>query len=100
MIFSVSESRKVQIYSDVIFVITNRFTMGRPAASEVNKNLAVAIALTVTRKTINTHDTIARCGKCSIFTLFKLLSPGIIRENNSGPRDGISEVEFNKALQV
>jgi hypothetical protein len=74
--------------------------MGRPAASEENRKLAVAMALTVTRRSISSHDTIARCGKCSIFALFKLLSPGNVRDSNSGPRDGISEVEFNKALQV
>jgi hypothetical protein len=74
--------------------------MGRPAASEANKNLAVAIALTVTRDTTSKHDTVARGGICSIYALFKLLRPGAVRENSLGPRDGISEVEFNKALQV
>jgi hypothetical protein len=54
----------------------------------------------LTRQTDNPSDTIARCGKCSIFALLTILSPSIIRENNSGPRDGISEVELNKALQV
>ncbi len=74
--------------------------MGRPAASTVNKKFAVSIALMVTRQTDNANDTIARSGQCSIFALLKILSPTIIRENNEGPRDGISEIEFNKALQV
>ena len=74
--------------------------MGRPAVSPANKKIAVSIALMVTRKTDNPSDTIARSGKCSIFTLLKILSPSIIRENKEGPRDGITEIEFNKALQV
>jgi hypothetical protein len=74
--------------------------MGRPAASEVNKNLAVEMALIVTRISISSNDMIARSGKCSVYALFKTLCPGIVRESNFGPRDGISEVEFNKALQV
>ncbi len=77
--------------------------MGRPAASKENKKLAVAIAVMVTRKTDQTgspDDTIARSGKCSIYALLNLLIPNIIRSTDSGIRDGISEVEFNKALQV
>ena len=74
--------------------------MGRPAASPENKKLAVSIALMLTRQTDSSGDTIARCGKCSIFALLKILIPTIIRENEAGPRDGISEIEFNKALQV
>jgi hypothetical protein len=74
--------------------------MGRPAASPENKKLSVAIAFLLTRQTDNSSDTIARCGKCSIFAVLKILCPTIIRENNTGPRDGISEIEFNKALQV
>jgi hypothetical protein len=84
-----------------IYCFTIEFPhMGRPAVSTANKRLAVSIALMLTRQTDNPSDTIARCGKCSIFALLKVLSPTIIRENNSGPRDGISEVELNKALQV
>jgi hypothetical protein len=54
----------------------------------------------VTRKTDNPSNTVARSGKCSIYALLKVLCPSIIRNNNSGLRDGISEVEFNKVLQV
>ncbi len=74
--------------------------MGRPAASEANKQLAVAIAAMVTRKTGSHSDTIARSGNCSIYALLKVLIPTIIRSTDSRLRDGISEVEFNKALQV
>ncbi len=74
--------------------------MGRPAASEANKNFAVAVAHLVTQRTDDPSDTIARCGKCSIFALLKIFSPAIVRDQDTGPRDGISEVELNKALQV
>ncbi len=74
--------------------------MGRPAASPANKKLAVSIALMVTRQTDKSSDTIARGGMCSIFELLKSVSPTITRQNNEGPRDGITEIELNKALQV
>ncbi len=74
--------------------------MGRPAASKANKIFAVALAHLLTHHTDNPSDTIARCGKCSVFALLKLISPAIVRDNDTGPRDGISEVELNKALQV
>ncbi len=74
--------------------------MGRPAASEANKQFAVALAHMVTHRTDNPSDTIARCGKCSVFALLKMFCPGVVRDCNTSPRDGISEVELNKALQV
>ena len=74
--------------------------MGRPAASGENKQFAVALAHLVTHRTDNPSDTIARRGKCSIFALLKIFYPSIVRDNDKGPRDGISEVELNKALQV
>ncbi len=74
--------------------------MGRPAASAANRQFAVEFARLVTRRTDCHTSTIARCGVCSIYCLLKMVRPSIIRDANKGPREGISEVEFNKALQV
>ena len=74
--------------------------MGRPAASEENKVIAVAFARIVTIHTTNADDIVARCGSCSIYALLKHACPAIVRDERNGPRDGITEVEFNKALQV
>ena len=74
--------------------------MGRPAASKANRRFAVDFAHLVTRRTDVLGSTIARCGKCSIYSLLKSASPAVVRDANTGPRDGISEVEFNKELQV
>ena len=74
--------------------------MGRPAASEANRGLAVRFANLLTRRTDNPYSTIARCGPCSIYGLLKSAIPTVVRDTNAGPRDGISEVEFNKVLQV
>jgi hypothetical protein len=74
--------------------------MGRPTASVRNKQIAVAMAALVTAETDNPDDTVARCGPYSIFALVKQACPAIVRETNSGPRDGLSEVELNKALQA
>ena len=74
--------------------------MGRPVASHSNKMLAVAFANLLTRSTGCAHSFIARSGKCSLFSLLRMLRPSIVRDSDTGPRDGITEVEFNKALQV
>ncbi len=74
--------------------------MGRPAASLQNKHVAIAIAKLVTAETEYHSDTVARCGPCSIFAIVKHACPAIIRQSDSGPRDGLSEVELNKVLQV
>jgi hypothetical protein len=76
------------------------FEMGRPTASAYNKQFAVAMACLVTAETDNPNDTVARCGPYSIFALVKQVCPSIVRDTDSGPRDGLSEVELNKALQV
>ena len=73
--------------------------MGRPAASDANRRFAVSFANLLTRRT-DYHSTIARCGTCSLYDLLKSARPAIARDANTGPRDGISEAEFNKALQV
>jgi hypothetical protein len=46
------------------------------------------------------NDLLARCGRCSLFATIQEMYPHIIREADTGDRDGISEVEFNKILQV
>ena len=74
--------------------------MGRPVASHSNKMFAVAFANLLTRFTGCAHSFIARSGKCSLFSLLRMLRPSIVRDSDTGPRDGITEVEFNKALQV
>ena len=74
--------------------------MGRPVASISNRRFAVALANLLTRSTGCPHNAIARSGKCSIFSLLRVIRPSIVRDSDTGPRDGISEVEFNKALQV
>ena len=74
--------------------------MGRPTASKLNKEFAVAFAQTVTCNTGNGGDIVARCGDCSVFALLCATCPDIVRNNKSIPRDGITEVEMNKVLQV
>lgn len=74
--------------------------MGRPAASETNKALALEFARLVTEKTDNPNDIIARSGSLSMYSALVATCPSIIRRDNTGPRDGISEAEFNKVLQV
>ena len=74
--------------------------MGRPCASKENKLAALAFAKIVTKHSNELDDLLARCGRCSLFATLQEMFPHIIRENDSGDRDGISEVEFNKLLQV
>ncbi len=74
--------------------------MGRPAASPVNKSIALEFAKMITRKTDNANDLVARCGQCSIFSALREICPSLSREGNTENRDGLTEVEFNKMLQV
>ncbi len=74
--------------------------MGRPCASKENKRAALAFASIVTKQTMDHDDLLARCGRCSLFAALQEMYPHIIREADTGDRDGISEVEFNKFLQV
>ncbi len=74
--------------------------MGRPCASQQNKMAALAFANIVTMHSSDPHDLLARCGRCSLFATLQEMFPHIIREAEGGDRDGISEVEFNKMLQV
>ena len=74
--------------------------MGRPCASQQNKMAALAFAKIITKQTMDHQDLLARCGRCSLFATLQEMYPHIIREADAGDRDGISEVEFNKILQV
>jgi hypothetical protein len=61
---------------------------------------ALAFASIITKQTVNHDNLLARCGRCSLFATLQQMYPHIIREADTGDRDGISEVEFNKLLQV
>ncbi len=71
--------------------------MGRPTASDTNRRAALALAGTLTRLTGDVGDMVARCGECGLYSVVEEALPQIVR---SGARDGVSEVELNKALQV
>ena len=74
--------------------------MVRPAASDINKSIALTFATSITQITHDTADIVARCGRCGIFSALSDVYPHIVRDGLSGVRDGVSEVEFNKTLQV
>ena len=74
--------------------------MGRPVASLRNKRLAAMFASLVSVQTNKASDIVARCGPCSLYEMFKQCCPMLCRDKRSGPRDGISQAEFNKVLQV
>ena len=77
-----------------------RSSMGRPTASEANKYVAVAFARLMIEQTGKAEDVVARCGFCSVFALLKCSYPIVVRDGTVVPRDGVSEAEFNKLLQV
>jgi hypothetical protein len=74
--------------------------MGRPAASKENKAISSAFGQLVSQATTSSQDLVARHGECSIYSLLKEICPSIVRDDNTGARNGISETEFNKVLQV
>jgi hypothetical protein len=74
--------------------------MGRPTASKENKEFSLAFAQLTTCQSESCDQIVARCGECSIFALLRMTFPTIVRNEDAIPRDGISEVEFNKVLQV
>jgi hypothetical protein len=74
--------------------------MVRPAASDINKAIALTFADTITKVTHDTTDVVARCGRCGLFSALKEVYPQTVRHLLSGVRDGVSEMEFNKKLQV
>ncbi len=74
--------------------------MGRPTSSENNRMVALEFAKMITRKTDDGDDQIARRGACSIFSVLIATCPQLIRGGNVGDRKGVSEIEFNKLLQV
>ena len=74
--------------------------MVRPTASAINKSIAFTFAASITQITQNAKDVVARCGRCGLFSALSDVYPHIVRDGLSGVRDGVSEVEFNKTLQV
>ena len=74
--------------------------MVRPVASDVNKAIALTFAASVTQITRDTVDTVARNGHCGLFSALKDVYPQTVRDEISGVRDGVSEMEYNKTLQV
>jgi hypothetical protein len=74
--------------------------MVRPVASDTNKAIALTFAASVTQVTQDTDDTVARNGCCGLFSALRDVYPQTVRDELSAVRDGISEMEFNKTLQV
>jgi hypothetical protein len=74
--------------------------MVRPVASDTNKAIALTFTACISRTTQDTTDFVARCGRCGLFSALRDVYPQIVRDGLSGARDGISEMEFNKTLQV
>lgn len=72
--------------------------MGRPAASQANKEtgLLFAKAACVCR---NADGMVARNGPLSVFGALAACFPNIVRDENGGPRDGLTFHELNKMLQ-
>jgi hypothetical protein len=57
----------------------------------------LALARILTRFTGDAYDIVARCGVCGVYSAVGEVFPRIVR---AGARDGVSEVELNKVLQV
>lgn len=74
--------------------------MVRPVASDTNKAIALTFAAATTQITRDTDDIVARNGRCGLFSALRDVYPQTVRDEHSGVRDGVSEMEFNKTLQV
>jgi hypothetical protein len=74
--------------------------MVRPTGSPTNRRIALEFAKLVTRNTGDHNDLLARCGQCSLFSTLQEMFPSVVRDGSGGQRDGLSEVEYNKLLQV
>jgi hypothetical protein len=75
-------------------------TMVRPSGSPANRMIALEFAKLVTRQTGDDEDLVACCGRCSLFSTLQETFPNMARDNSGSERDGLSEVEYNKLLQV
>jgi len=74
----------------------------RPKASEENRAIALAFAQCVTAKSDLETSFVARHGKASLFACFDRVCPSLTREPHEprpANRQGVSEPEFNKALE-
>ncbi len=74
--------------------------MVRPTPSDTNKRVALAFAKAVTRTTNKIFDMVARRGPSSLFSALKEIYPEVVYCGPPYPRDGVSEMVFNKTLQV
>ncbi|EKX41708.1 hypothetical protein GUITHDRAFT_112122 [Guillardia theta CCMP2712] len=74
--------------------------MVRPAASRENKNFAPKFAMAITTSTPVLNDMVARSGPFSLYSCLCECCPSAVRLHTGGVKDGLSETEFNKALQA
>eukprot|EP00960_Hanusia_phi_P009898 288605-Hanusia_phi.AAC.2 len=74
--------------------------MVRPAASRENKSFAPKFAMAVTSSTPVLNDMVARSGPFSLYSCLCECCPSAVRLHSGGVKDGLSETEFNKALQA
>jgi hypothetical protein len=74
--------------------------MVRPTPSDINKRVALAFARAVTQTTNKNVDMVPRSGTRSLFSALKETFPEVVYCGPPYPRDGISEIVFNKTLQV
>lgn len=75
--------------------------MGRPAASHENREagLLFAKAACATAAAGAPDGMVARNGPLSVFGALASCLPTIVRDDNGGPRDGLTCMELNKTLQ-
>ena len=62
--------------------------------------MALAYAKSVTIQTGDPDDLLPRSGNCSLFCILQEMHPQIVRNGFDGQRNGISEVELDKSLEV
>ena len=74
--------------------------MVRPTGSPSNRQIALEFARLATRSTGDDEDMVARCGRCSLFSALQEMFPAVVRDKSGGDHDGVSQIEFNKTLQV
>eukprot|EP00287_Rhodomonas_sp_CCMP768_P018319 CAMPEP_0202808848 /NCGR_PEP_ID=MMETSP1389-20130828/1288_1 /ASSEMBLY_ACC=CAM_ASM_000865 /TAXON_ID=302021 /ORGANISM="Rhodomonas sp., Strain CCMP768" /LENGTH=311 /DNA_ID=CAMNT_0049479273 /DNA_START=37 /DNA_END=973 /DNA_ORIENTATION=- len=72
--------------------------MGKPAPSFQNNSIGLSLAQTACKSTTSKLDLVARSGRFAIFQAVKEIFPPCIRDEVTS-RDGITEVQLNKALQ-
>jgi len=78
--------------------------MGRPSASDVNKNIGLLFSDAVTEDTQNRNwpsfQIVDRTGRLSLFEALTAFVPSVIRDTTSqSGRNGLTRIEFNKYLE-